>query len=70
MNDCGSMGSGVKFCFNDCEFELSHVLWEVVIIADSGIGEPGCGFSGRVGAEEGGLEIFDKVREVSKGGGV
>ena len=60
------MGSGVELCFNDFEFEFSHVLWKVVIIVDSGIDKPSSGFSGRVGVKEGGLEVFDKVREGSK----
>ena len=44
MDDCGSVGGGVEFCFNDFEFEFSHVLWEIVIIVDTGVGEPGGGF--------------------------
>ena len=60
MNDCGSVGSGVKLCFNNFEFELPHVLCKVIDIADIGIGEPGSGFSGGVGTEEGSLEIFDQ----------
>ena len=64
------MGSGIELCFNDLEFELSHVLWEVVNIADMGISEPGSGFGGRVGAEEGGLEVFYKAGEASKGGSI
>ena len=35
-----------------------------------GIGEPGSGFSSRVGALEGGLEIFDEILEGAKGGSV
>ena len=70
MDNGSGMGGGVKLCLDDFEFKLSKVLWEVVIIADSGIGEPGCGFSGRVGAEEGGLEVFDKIRKASKGGSI
>ena len=70
MNDCGSVDSGVKLCFNDFEFKLPHVLCKVIVIADTGIGEPGSGFSSRVGTEAGSLEIFDKVGEVSKGGSI
>ena len=46
------------------------VFWEIVIIADMGISEPGGGFGGRVGTLEGCLKIFDKVWEGSKRGGV
>ena len=35
-----------------------------------GIGEPGSGFGSRVGALEGGLEIFDEILEGAKGGSV
>ena len=35
-----------------------------------GVGEPGGGFDGRVGALEGFLEIGDEVWEGSKGGGI
>ena len=35
-----------------------------------GIGKPSGGFCGRVGAKEGGLEIFDNVGEGSEGRGV
>ena len=69
VDDCHGVGSGVEFSFNDFEFELSHVLWEVVVIADIGVGEPGGGFCSGVGALEGGLEIFDEVGEGPKGGG-
>ena len=41
VNYCGSVGGGVEFCFHDFEFEFSHVLWEVIIVADMGVGEPG-----------------------------
>ena len=70
VDDCRSVGSGVEFSFNNFEFEFSHVLWEVVIIADTGVGEPGGGFCSGVGALEGSLEIFDEVREGPKGGGI
>ena len=46
------------------------VLWEIVVVVDMGIGQPGGGFCGRVGALEGDLEVFDKVGEGSKGGGI
>ena len=68
-NRCG-MGGGVEFCFNDFELEFSHILWEIVVIADSGIGEPGGVFSGGVCTLEGSLKIFDKVWEGLKRGGV
>ena len=70
MDDCGSMGSGIELSFDDFEFEFFHVLWEVFVIADSGIGKPSSGFGSRVGVKEGGLEIFDEGREISKGGGI
>ena len=70
VNDGGSMGGGVKFCFDDFEFKLPHVLWEIVIAVDSGISEPDSGFSSGVGVQEGGLEVFDEVGEIYKGGGV
>ena len=70
VDDCRSVGSGVEFCFNDFEFEFSHVLWKVVVIVDTGVGEPGGGFCNGVGTLEGGLEIFDEVGEGPKGGGV
>ena len=46
----------VEFCFNDFELEFSHVLWEVVVVSDMGVGESGGGFSSGVGALEGCLE--------------
>ena len=38
VDDCCGMGSGVKFCFNNFELEFPHILWEIVVVADSGIG--------------------------------
>ena len=70
VNYCGSVDSGVEFYFHDFEFEFSHVLWEVVIVVDTGVGEPGGGFSSRVVTLEGGLEICDEVGEGPEGGGV
>ena len=70
VDDCCGMGSGVKFCFNDFELEFPHILWEIVIVADSSIGEPSGGFCGRVGTLESGFEICDKVGEGPEGGGV
>ena len=70
VDDGGSMGSGIQFVFNNFKLEFSHILWEIVIIVDSGIGEPGGGFSSGVGALEGGLEVFDKIWEGSKGGNI
>ena len=64
------MGSGIELCFNDFEFKFSHVLWEIVIIVDSGIGKPSSGFSGGVGIKEGSLKVFDKVGKGSKGGSI
>ena len=70
VNNCGGMGSGIEFCFDDLELEFPHILWEIVVIANSGIGEPSGSLSSRVCALEGGLKIFDKVWEGSEGGGV
>ena len=70
MDDCCGMGSGVKFCFDDFELEFPHIRWEIVVIVDMGIGEPGGGFGSRVCALEGSLEIFDKVGEGPEGRGV
>ena len=70
VDDGDCMGSGVEFGFNDFELEFSHVLWEIVVVVDTGIGEPGGGFCGGVGALEGDLEVFDKVGEGSEGGGI
>ena len=53
VGDGGSVGSGVEFSFDDFELEFSHVLWKVVIVVDTGVGEPGDGFGGGVGALEG-----------------
>ena len=64
------MGSGIELCFDNFEFEFSHVLWKVVIIADMGVSKPGSGFSGGVGIKEGGLKVFDEVGKVSKGGSI
>ena len=61
VDNGGSVGSGVEFCFDNFELEFSHVLWEVVVISDMGVGEPGGGFSGGVGALEGCLEVFNKI---------
>ena len=38
VDNCGSVGSGVEFCFDDFEFEFPHVLWEIVVIVDAGVG--------------------------------
>ena len=70
VDNGGSMGGGVEFCFNNFEFEFPHILWEVVVIADAGIGEPSGGFCGKVGALEGHLEVFNEIGEGSKGGDV
>ena len=47
-----------------------YILWEIVVVVDTGIGQPGGGFCGAVGALEGDLEVFDKVGEGSEGGGI
>ena len=70
VDDSGSVVGGVQFSFNNFEFEFSHIFWEIVVIADMGISEPGGGFGGRVGTLEGCLEIFDKIWEGSKQGGI
>ena len=70
MDNCCGVGGGVKFCFDNLELELPHVLREVVVVVDMGVGEPGSGFCGRVGTLECCLEVFDKIREGSEGGGV
>ena len=70
MDDCSSMDGGVKFCFNNFEFEFSHIFWEIVVVVDTGISEPSGGFGGRVGTLEGHLKIFDKVWEGPKRGGI
>ena len=66
MDDSGSVGGEVKFCFDDFEFEFSHTFREIVVIVNASVSEPGGGFSGRVGTLEGCLKIFDKVWEGSK----
>ena len=63
---CGGVGGGVKFSFDDFEFEFSHIFREIVVVADTGISEPGGGFGGGVGTLEGHLKIFDKVWEGPK----
>ena len=70
MDDGGSMGSGVEFCFDDFELEFPHILWEIVVVVNSGVGEPRGGFGGRVCTLEGGLKICDKVLEGSEGGDI
>ena len=70
MDDRGSMGSGVKLRFDDFELEFPHVFWEIVVAADSSIGEPSGSFGGGVCALEGNFEICDKILESSEGGGV
>ena len=70
VDNCGGMGGGIEFCFDNFEPEFPHILWEIVVVANSGIGEPSGSFCGRVCALEGGLKIFDKVWEGSEGGGV
>ena len=67
VDDDGGVGGGVKFCFDNFEFEFSYVLWEVVIVVDTGIGKPSSGFCGGVDALEGFLEVCDKVGIASEG---
>ena len=64
------MGGGIEFSFDDFELEFPHILWEIVIIADSSIGEPSGGLSGGVCALEGGFKFRDKILEGSEGGGI
>ena len=64
------MGGGVKLSFDDFELEFPHIFWEIVIVADSSIGEPSGGFCGGVGTLEGGFKICDKIGEGPEGGGV
>ena len=70
VDDCCSMGGGVEFCFDNFELKFPHILWEIIVIVDSDIGEPGGGFSGGVCTLEGHLKVFDKVGEGPEGGGV
>ena len=70
MDDGGSMGRGVKFRFDDFELEFPHIFWEIVIVADSSIGEPSGGFRGGVGTLEGGFKLCNKILEGSEGGGI
>ena len=70
VDDSGGMGGGIKFCFNNFELEFPHILWEIVVVANSGVGEPSGSFGGGVCALEGGFKICDKVLEGSKGGGI
>ena len=70
VNNCRGMGGGVKFSFNNFELEFPHILWEIIVIADSGIGKPGGGFGSGVCTLESCLKFFDKVGEGPKGGGI
>ena len=70
MDDGSSMGGGVEFRFYDFKLEFPHILWEIVVSANSSISEPGGGFCGRVGTLEGDFEISDKVEEGPEGRGV
>ena len=70
VDDGGSMGGGVEFCFDDFEFEFPHILWEIVIIANSSVGEPSGGLGGGVHTLEGDLKFCDEIMEGSEGGGV
>ena len=64
------MSGGIKLCFNDFEFEFPHILWEIVIVANSSVGKPSGGLGGRICALEGGFKFSDKVLEGPKGGGI
>ena len=64
------MSGGVKLSFDNFEFEFSHIFREIVVVADTGISEPGGGFGGGIGTLEGRLKIFDQVWEGPKQGGV
>ena len=66
MDDGGSMGGGVELSFDNLELEFPHILWEIVIIADSSVGEPSGGFGSGVCALEGGFKVCDKILEGSK----
>ena len=68
MNDGCGMDSGVQLGFYDLEFEFSHILWEIIVRADVGIGKPSGGFCSGIGTEEGSLEVFDEVIVESEGG--
>ena len=52
VDNSHGVGGGVEFCFDNLEFEFPHVLWEIVIVVDSGIGEPSGGFCSGVGTLE------------------
>ena len=70
MDDSGSMGGGIEFCFNNFELEFPHILWEIVIVANSSVGEPSGGLGGGVCALEGGFKLCNKILEGPKGGGI
>ena len=70
VDNGGSMGGGIELCFNDFELEFPHILWEIVVVADSSVGEPCGGLSGGVCALEGGFKICNKVGEGPEGGGI
>ena len=46
MDYSGSMGSRVKFSLDDFKLELLHVLWEIIVTADTDVGKPSDGFCG------------------------
>ena len=48
VDNCGSMGGGIEFCFNNFELEFPHILWEIVVVVNLGIGEPSGSFCGGV----------------------
>ena len=64
------MGGRIKFSFNNFELEFPHILWEIVIVADSSVGEPSGGLGSGVCTLEGGFKFCDKILEGSEGGGV
>ena len=70
MDDGGSVGGGVELGFDDFELEFPHILREIVIVADSSVGEPSGGLGSGVCTLEGGFKFCDKILEGSEGGGV
>ena len=57
MDDGSGMGGGIEFCLYDFELEFPHILWEIVIAANSGVGEPSGSLGSRVCALEGCFKI-------------
>ena len=57
MDDGSGVGGGIEFSLDDFKFEFSHVFWEIIIAANSGVGEPSGSLGGRVCALEGCFKI-------------